>query len=233
MRTLVSSQRYFGLEAVALKVGAGRTIARIAEMPLGKAFVSAVTLQHDFQLDSAVAAKLLQMFVEGRLLEPEADGSGDCRVTARLREFAEARVVPPLSRTEAKGVVERACALADKINAEATRNPLFIDRLAVSGSYMNLATDRIGKLVLWAVVRARMHVPARPAQSEQQGAHEIRVALRELAPHVFVQVVTDTAPIERPFGVPFEAGNEVPPDPTTTAPLREWAASLRDKLKGT
>ncbi len=233
MRTLVSSQRYFGLDPVALKVGAERTLARIAEVPLGKAFVSAATLQQDFQLDSAAAHKLLQMFVEGRLLEPEPDGSGNCRAVARLREFAEARVVPPLSRAEAKDVVDRACALAQKLNAEAVRNPFFIDRLAVSGAYMNVASDKVGKLALWPVVRPRNRGPARPALTESQGAHEIRVALRELAPHVVVQVVTDTASVERPFGVPYEAGNEFPPsEPTTTAPLREWGAALRDRLKG-
>jgi hypothetical protein len=69
------------------------------------------------------------------------------------------------------------------------------------------------------------------APTENQGAHEIRAALRELAPHVVVQVVTDIASVERPFGVPFQAGNEMPPEPTTTAaPLLDWAAQLGRKL---
>ena len=116
-------------------------------------------------------------------------------------------------------------------NAEAVRNPLFIDRMAVSGSYMDVAIDKIGKLALWTVVRVRTRGAARPAFTEDQGAHEIRAALRELAPHVVVQVVTDIASVERPFGVPFQAGNELPPEPpTTAAPLFDWAAQLRRKL---
>jgi len=229
-RTLVSSQLYFGLEPVVFVRGAARALARIAELPLGRAFVSVDTLAQDFELDSAKAARLLRAFVAQEVLEPEP-GSSDYRVTARMREFAQAHIVPPLTRADAREVVDRACALAEKHNAEAVRNPLFIDRMAVSGTYMEVATDQVGKLALWAVVRPRNLGAARPALTENQGAHEIRVALRELAPHIVVQVVTDIASVERPFGVPFQAGNEMPPEPATTvAPLLDWAAQLRGKL---
>ena len=106
--TLVSSQLYFGLEPVVFVRGAARTLARIAELPLGKAFVSVETLAQDFQLDGAKAAKLLRAFVAQQVLEPEPGGS-DHRVTARLREFAQARIVPPLTRAEAREIVDRAC----------------------------------------------------------------------------------------------------------------------------
>lgn len=232
-RTLVSSQLYFGMEPVALVRGAARTLARISDLPLGRAFVSVETLGEDFQLDGAAALKLLRAFVARQLLEPEPDGSGEYRVTARVREFAQAHIVPPLTRDEARKVVDRACSLAEDHNAKALRNPLFIDRMAVSGSYMNTATDQIGKLALWPVVRLRNRGASRPPLTENEGAHEIRAALRELAPHIVVQIVADTASVERPFGVPFEAGNELPPEPTTTAaPLLDWAASLRRRFGG-
>src|SRR5215470_10697319 len=136
-RTLVATQLYCGLEAILFVRGAARTLARVAELPLGRAFVSVETLRQDFELDGAAALKLLRAFVAQRVLEPEPGGSGEYRATARLREFAQAHVVPALTRAEAMDVVDRACAWTERHNAQALRNPLFIERLAVSGSYMN------------------------------------------------------------------------------------------------
>src|SRR5262249_49694726 len=156
---------------------------------------------------------LLRALVAQRVLEPEPGGSGEYRATARLREFAQAHIVPTLTRAEAKDVVERACAWSERHNAVALRNPLFIERLAVSGDYMNAKNDLTGRPALWASVGIRDRRAAPPALTESQGAHEIRAGLRELAPHVVAQIVPDLAPIERPFGVPFEAGNELPSAP--------------------
>jgi hypothetical protein len=231
-RALVANQLYFGLEAIPLVRGAARTLARVADLPLGRAFVSVETLSQDFELDRAAALKLLRAFVAQQVLEPEPGGSGEYRATARLREFAQAHIVPTLTRTEAKDVVEQACAWTEKHNALALRNPLFIERLAVSGGYVNATTDAIGRLALWPVVRIRARGAAQPALNEGQGAHEIRAGLRELAPHVVAQIVTDQSSIERPFGVPFQAGNEVQSEPTTIAPLLDWAASLGRRLGG-
>jgi hypothetical protein len=232
-RRLIANQRYFGLEPKPLVRGAARTLARVADLPLGRAFVSVEALGQDFELDRAAALKLLNAFVAHKVLEPEPSGSGDYRATARLREFAQAHVVPALTRAEAKDVVDRACAFTEKHNAEALRNPLFIERMAVSGDYMDAKNEAIGKLVLWPVVRLRNHGAGRPALTEGEGAHEIRVGLRELAPHVIAEVVTDTGPVERPFGVPFAAGIELPSEPPpTVAPLLDWAASLRRRLGG-
>jgi len=230
-RALVATQLYFGLEPNPLVRGAARTLARLADLPLGRAFVSVEALGQDFELDGAAALKLLRAFVAHKVLEPEPGGSGDYRATARLREFAEAHIVPALTRAEAKDVVDRACAFAEKHNAGALRNPLFIERLAVSGGYMNAKNEAIGKLVLWPVVRLRSRGIGQPPLTESEGAHEIRVGLRELAPHVVAEVATDTTSVERPFGVPFAAGNELPSEPpSTVAPLLDWAASLPRRL---
>jgi len=229
-RTLVATQRYFGLEAFLFVRGAAHTLARLADLPLGRAFVSVETLRVDFELDRTAALKLLRAFVAHRVLEPEPGGSGEYRATARLREFAQAHIAPALTRAEAKVVVERACAWSEKHNALAFRNPLFIERLAVSGSYMDATNELIGSLTLWPIVRVRDRGAAGPVLTESEGAHEIRAGLRELAPHVVAQIVPDSAAIERPFGVPFEAGNEVACEQTTIAPLFNWAAALPRRL---
>lgn len=229
-RLLVSSQLYFGMDPAALIFGAERTVARIAGAAEETARVNAEMLGQDFQLDFVAALRLVRSFVAGGLLEPVAGATEQYRPTDRFREIATARVVPPLTRAEATQLVDRACGVAERLNGDA-RNPLFIDRMAVSGSYMSVS-ERIGKLELWPVVRRRDPGAVRPVLSDREGGHEIRAALRELGPHVVAQVVTDVSKVERPFGVPFEAAGEIPDRPTTTGPLRGWAASLRDRIKG-
>jgi len=223
-RILVSNQSYFGLEPLILRRGAERTIERAAGRAPEGARVSVQTLREDFELDAAAAGRLLQAFVANQLLE--ADGSGgEYHTTRRFLEFAKARVVPPLSRAQAKQLLEDACQLAALLNVQETANPLMIERMAVSGSYVSTA-DRIGKLVLWPVVTRRDRRARRPLMTDAEGAHQIGVALRDLSPHVAVRVVTDAASVDRPFSVPFHAdSNALAPSPPN-ATLWERAASF-------
>lgn len=227
-RALVADQLYFGVEPLVLTLGAARTLRRLATMPLNRARVDAEMLRQDFQLDRAATQGLVRGFVASGVLEPEPGSNSEYRVTGRLREFAQARIVPPLSRAEARQVLERASEVAQLLNAD-LRNPLVIERLAVSGAYMS-SSDRIGKLHLWPIVSARTRGARRPALSESECAHEIRAALREISPHVFAQVVADTGAIERPFGVPFEAGADAEIPAPSGPSLRGWAATVRRRL---
>ncbi len=229
-RTLVSNQSYFGLEPLILRRGAERTLERLAGQASESARVRAETLREDFQLDNAETGRLLHAFVADRLLE--ADGrEGDYRLTQRFREFAAAKVVPPLHREEAKQVLEAACELAAQLNAEATRNPLLIDMIAVSGSYVSTG-DRIGKLVLWLVVRRRDQRAIGRSMTDAEGARQIGAAVRGMSPFIAVRVVTDTASVDRPFSVPFHADDMAPVRSTTRATLWARAASFGRGLRG-
>ena len=70
--------------------------------------------------------------------------------------------------------------------------------------------------------------------SDAEGAREIRHALRDLSPFVYVRVVGDIGAVERPFSVPFEAGVELPAAPSLTpaAAVRECVGSVRRWLAG-
>src|SRR5215470_5387590 len=112
VRTLVSHQRYFGMEPVALRHAAGRVLLRIHGLPPERARVSAQRLREDFGLDTTGGDELLQEFVNGGLLEPHAERAGEYRITDRFVEFASARIVAPLPRVRAKALLGEACQLA-------------------------------------------------------------------------------------------------------------------------
>jgi hypothetical protein len=233
-RTLVCSQNYFGLEALVLRRGAERVLARGAGQPPENARVNAQTLGEDFRLDAATAHALLLTLVSHRLLEPERDRAGDYRLTERFREIAAARVVRPLQRWQARELLEAAGRLVAQMNADSARNPFMVEMMAVSGSYMS-RSNRIGELVLWPLVKPRHQKSARRIRSslsETEGAKEIRTALRALSPFIVVNVVTDATSIARPFSVPFRADDnaELPAPPAVG--LLAWGLSLRRQLIG-
>ena len=228
-RTLVANQLYFGLEPLILRGGAERTLERLAKQPPESARASVETLRDDFQIDTSATLKLLRAFVDKRLLEAEPGRKGDYLLTERFRDFAAAKVVPPLPREEARQVLEGACELAAQLNAVGMRNPLLIDTMAVSGSYMS-SSDKVGELVLWPVVRRRDHA-SKTSMTDTEGANEIRAALRALSPFIAVRIVTDMSSVKRPFSVPFHADNKAEPAAKASI-LLDWAESLRRNLAG-
>jgi hypothetical protein len=231
-RTLVANQLYFGLEPLVLTRGIERTLERFAHVAPENIRVSANILSEAFRLDSVGTARLLQAFVADKVLEPAPGNRREYRITGRFRELAAARVIPPLRRDEAKQLVEQACDFAAQFNAEEIRNPLMIERMAVSGGYMS-DSDRIGKLALWPVVTRRDDA-AKDAMTREEGARAIRHALRALSPFIAARVVTDIATVERPFSVPFYAEGEtsIAPDHSPTTAVREWVGSFRQWLSG-
>src|SRR5439155_1451485 len=104
---LVLQRLQFGLEPLAFRRGATRVLARVAGRPREEAPVTAEDLRQDFRLDAAGADALLHALVASRLLE-RANATSDYRLTERFREFALARLVPPLQRARAKRLIERA-----------------------------------------------------------------------------------------------------------------------------
>lgn len=227
-RTLVASELYFGLEPVMLTRGAERALDRFADAGPDNVRLSTEALGEAFQLDTVGALRLLQAFVANKLLEPDPASRNEYRVTTKFREIAAARVVPPLRREEAKQLLDQACEVAARFNADPTRNPLLIERMAVSGAYMS-SNDRVAKLALWPIVGRRADAQ-KPAMSDAEGAREIRHALRGLSPFIAVRVVSDTAAVERPFSVPFEAGGAM--DLEEDAPEPRWWEKAAEFCRG-
>ena len=230
IRTLVLQRLQFGLEPLAFRRGATRVLARVAGRPREEAPVTAEDLRQDFRLDAAGAEALLRALVANRLLE-RANTTSDYRLTERFREFALARIVPPLQRARAKRLIERAGMLAGQINAKWTRNPFVIAMIAVSGSYMS-RSKTLPELSLWLIVRPRPPGRARlwePSSSRGDGARRIREAVRSLSSYIVVRVVTDAEPLPRPFTVAFRADDMAPPPPIFGV-LRVWGDSVRRRI---
>ncbi|MEP6996754.1 MAG: hypothetical protein ABI900_03845 [Betaproteobacteria bacterium] len=196
--------------------------------------MAAQALREDFRLDATAGAALLHALTTGGLLQSEGGSAGEYRLTERFQEFAQARVVAPLDRADAKQLVDQACRLAAKVNADWTWNPVTIEIMAVSGDYMS-RHDKIGDLTLWPVVKTRPQVRPRRLRApmtKADGSAEIRAALRALNWFIVVHLVTDTASVERPFSVPFRAYDDVIASPLATARLRDWSSSIRRQLTG-
>lgn len=233
-RTLISNQLYFGLEPVTLRRGAERTLSRIFGLPPDGVRINLQSLREDFRLDTPAGEALVHAFLNGGLLEPDDANAGNYKLTERFHEFAQAHVVAPLTRTEAKALIEQACRLAAQINADWTWNPVMIDRMGVSGGYMS-RSDSIAELVLWPVVKTRAEVrPRRFGQpmNKAGGSSEIRAALRSLSPFLIVHLVTDTSSVERPFSVPFRAHDDMAAASLAPAKLLSWSSSIRRQLIG-
>ena len=234
IRTLVGNQSYFGLEPMLLRRGVERVLQRFAAIPREHARVTVATLRVDFQLDTAAAHALMRALLKQGLLALEPNRPNECRLTERFRELTLVRIVPPLGRARAKELIEDACRLAAQINADEAHNPLFIEMMALSGTYMS-RSDKIGEIVLWPVVKPRSRVSSRrhkPSMGEIAAAAEIRGALRALSSFLVLQVVSDTTLIERPFSVPFRAEQAMPAEapPAPGSRLRAWGSSIRRQL---
>jgi hypothetical protein len=234
IRMLVANQLYFGLEPLNLRRGTERTLSRVFGLPPERVRVNAQTLREDFRLDASEADALVDSFVTGGLLQADPETADNYRLTERFHEFAQARVVAPLERIEAKDLVDKACRLAAQINADRTWNPVMIDIMGVSGPYMS-RSDYISELKLWPVVKTRAEIRLRrfgAPMSKAEGSSEIRGALRALSPFILVHLVTDTASVERPFSVPFRAYDDLIASSLAPAKLLAWSSSLRRQLSG-
>ena len=118
----------------------------MSTQPPEQARIDVRSLGEAFHLDAPASWELLRALLMGGLLYP--DGSGGYLPTRHFREYALASVVAPLSRTRAKALIDRACELAARINADWVGNPLQIWTVAVSGSYMSRLDQPVGTFAM-------------------------------------------------------------------------------------
>ena len=221
-RRLIADQPYFGLEAKVLRGGAARTLARLSSLPAGKAWIDLRSLGEDFHLDAGTTATLLTAMLSSGLLYP--DGAGRYHPTRQFREYALATVVAPLARERAKGLIDRACKLAARVNTEWTHLPFQIEMMAVSGSYMT-RRDQLSDLLLSVALHRRTVSRATPsgiAPSKDQASRQIVDTLQALSSFIVVRIVADQTKVQRPFSVVFHAGSHAP----------EGSHERRDTLRG-
>lgn len=207
-RTLVTQRLYFGVDAFKLREASGRMLARVAGLSKDRAHVRASEIHRDFGVDTTEGEHLVDELVAEGLLRPEDDAAA-YRVTDRLAEYANARVVEPLVRSRARHIVASARELASHINTSWPRNPLEVEAIAPFGCYISQDLY-LDKLPIGIVVRAR---PAsRRARwrmlSKSDGAQEIRSAFRSLSSFVLAQLVTHIEDLPPPFAVVFQANDD-------------------------
>ncbi len=226
-RRLIADQKYFGLEAGALRSGAARALTRISRQAPERERVDVRSLGEDFHLDSAASSALLSALLGGGMLYP--DGIGRYRPTRLFREYALASVVAPLSRERAKALVERACALIASINSDWDRIPFQIEMVAVSGSYMT-RRDQLPELSLSLVLcpRAESRKPwSGPLLGKDDGLRRVLEALRALSSFIVVRIAVDRKTVQRPFSVVFQIDdNQMDASAAGWDRFREWSASV-------
>jgi hypothetical protein len=231
IRRLIASQLYFGIEAQDFHNGAARTLARLAAPGHDRARVDLRSLGEDFRLDAAASWALLRAMLAEGLLRP--DGPGSYQPGRRFREYAHAHVVAPLSRVQARELIDKARKLAVEINADWVRNPFRIKMILVSGSYMS-RSDRLPELSLWLVLgrRAETRPPRwRAPPSKSDALRELATTVTALSSFVTVRVVTDKQFVERPFSVVFQADDDFgDPSVPSWGRFREWGASISRRL---
>jgi len=208
LRTLITDRLYFGLDPIRLRAATHRSLARVVGLSPERARLTSSHLQQDFALDTEQCAALVDDLVAGGLLEPPMPGRTGYGITPEFIELASARIVDPLPRPRARKLLADACALADRINADAVSNPLAIEAFVVYGDYMS-RSHRLDELSLGVVVYSRapsLRTRFGRMQSKNDGAESIRAAFRDLSSFVRVRLVTDRATLPRPFSLVYDAG---------------------------
>ncbi|HET7096336.1 MAG TPA: hypothetical protein VFJ68_03040 [Casimicrobiaceae bacterium] len=227
-RRLIADQLYLGLDAKLLRGGAARTLARLSSHPVGHAWIDLRNLGEDFHLEAGATSALLSAMLAGGLLYP--DGAGRYHPTRAFREYALATVVAPLPRDRAKGLIDRACKIASRVNTEWVHIPFQIDMMAVSGSYMT-RRDQLSDLVLSLALHRRAvsraaNAPVPPSKDE--ASRQVVEALQALSSFIVVRIVADQTKVQRPFSVVFQGGGSAPEkEPAERgSKLRDWSASV-------
>ncbi len=230
-RRLVAEERYFGLAAEVLRAGARRSLAHLSRLPPDQAWFDIDRLERDFQLDAATSSSVIDALVAGGLLHPE--GSARYRPTELFREYALADVVAPLPRARARGLIDRACRLAVRINSDRDRNPFQIATVLVSGSYMS-CRQHLPELSLSLVLAQRPEsrtLRSRSLLGNDDAVREILAEVHALSSFIVVRIVTDRNAVQRPFGVVFQ-DNESAMDSSVAGwdRFRDWSVSISRRL---
>jgi hypothetical protein len=231
IRRLIAGQRYFGVEAQTFHDGAKRTLARLSTPGKEPLRIDVRSLGEDFRLDAAASWTLLRAMLADGLLR--YDGPSNYQLATRFREYALAEVITPLSRSQAKALLERARKLALDINADWERNPFLIKMILVSGSYMS-RSERLPELSLWLMVGRRPEARTRRWKgplSKSDALRQIAASARALSSFIVVRVVTAKESVERPFSVVFQSEDNFADSSTPSwGKFREWGASISRRL---
>lgn len=228
IRTLVTRRLYYGMDALSLRAAMARVLSRVAGLAPGAARVSRRNLCQDFGLEPAAEQAVLDQLVADELLRQPDERQGDFALTERFVEFASARVVEPLPRERARALLGKVCTLATRINAEWRTNPLQISALAPFGSYIS-REPLLAELPLGIAVRPRCRSQqARWTRiaNKQDGARQIRAAVRDLSSFFHIRMVSDPQWLPRPFAVIFhdDGDDGVDSFPEPFAPATESRA---------
>lgn len=223
-RRLIADQQYLGIDAKLLRGGAARTLERLSAHPAGQAWIDLRSLADDFHLDVGTCSALMSAMLAGGLLYP--NGAGKYHPTRQFREYALATIVSPLPRDRAKGLIDRACRIAARVNTEWMHLPFQIEMMAVSGSYMT-RRDQLSDLVLSIALHRReasraANAPVPP--SKDDATRQIVEALQALSSFIVVRIVADQTKVQRPFSVVFQGGGNAP---EATAERRDVLRDLR------
>lgn len=208
-RTLVADRLYYGLEPTHLRAASARALTRVVGLAPERARISDAHLYHDFALDPAQGAALVEALVAHGALEPPGEGQAGYGLTAEFVAIAQARIVEPLPRPRARQLVDAACALAREINEDDAHNPLSVAALAVFGDYMTRHA-RLAELSFGVVVDLRAptwRTRFGRRQQKAEGARSLRNAFRALSSFVRVRVVTELPALPRPFSVVYDASS--------------------------
>jgi hypothetical protein len=229
-RRLVAGHRYFGVEARALRAGLGVLLARTTGV--SNAPMSPSVLCEIFRLDRENGDALMRALAAGGLVRVH----GDARFTpsARVREYAQAIVVAPLSRARAKMLVDH---YARARRAHQCR----VDPRAVP----HPARRRIGQLhdpprqlsdcdCPWCCATVPTCASAASARSRIEATRCARSSRRSArrARSSWCASVADRHSIERPFTLVYHADDETTTELDAWERFRSFKASISRRLVG-
>jgi DNA-binding IclR family transcriptional regulator len=207
--TLVSQRLYFGLPALRLRDATGRVLMRVIGMPAHRATVNLQAFSEDFQLSTNASRELIEKMIQSGLLERLSPTGIDYGITAKFREYAQARIVEALPRERAQLLLTHVAEMAAQFNRKEARNKYEIETIAVFGSYMSLDS---GLSELSIGITGRRRAPAERAvvgraTVQTEGTQQIRGMFQELSGYLRVHFFQQLSEAPRPFSVIFKAEN--------------------------
>jgi hypothetical protein len=205
--TLVTRRLYFGIDPYRLREATERVLSRIDGVPHERAAVRVDALVEDFRIGAAASQTMIDEMVRKGLLQRRDERGREYAVTDTFRLYAGARIVDPLGRALARGVIEQVVDQAWRFNRTASNNKYEIDAIAVFGAYMSTDAE-LPELSLG--VTGRRRPPAeRPAAGRAtmptEGHDQIRRILNGQSSYIETHFYQRLADVPRPFSVIFRS----------------------------
>ena len=186
-----------------LREASTRVLSRMAGRPPERAVVGLETLAQDFRLSVPASRAMVEQMVEKGLLERREPHGVQFGITAKFREYAQARIVEPLPRGRALMLLTHISDLAQHFNRTAADNKYEVDAVAVYGDYMSrdleLSSLRLG--VTGRRRAPRQRPAAGRATTSTHGHEHIRALFEDLSSFVQVRFFQRLQDVPRPFSV--------------------------------